>query len=62
MSHQFSSAHWRQQAEEARVRAERMADEELRASMLEIASNYEKMAAFAEKLESWPRKPPQISN
>jgi hypothetical protein len=39
--------HWRQRAEEARVQAEQMSDEQTRQTMLKIADDYEKLAVRA---------------
>jgi hypothetical protein len=41
--------YWRGRAEEARTLAEEMNSAETRRMMLEIADNYEKIAAIAEK-------------
>jgi hypothetical protein len=44
--------HWRLRAEEARVLAEEMRDEDAKRSMLHIASEYEKMADRADEREA----------
>ncbi len=41
--------HWRKRAEEMRVLAEQMADEQSRITMLRIASDYERLATRAEQ-------------
>ena len=41
--------HWRNRAEEARIRAEQMRDSEPRRMMLEIATEYERLAKKAEQ-------------
>jgi hypothetical protein len=50
----MSAAHWRDRAEEARTRAAEMRDADCRRMMLEIASNYDQLAGYAEKLELDP--------
>jgi hypothetical protein len=52
----FTAAHWRDRAEEARVLALALSDEKARQDMLEVASHYEKLAAFTEKLQRHRRK------
>jgi hypothetical protein len=46
-----TSAHWRDRAEDARVHAAEMLDPDSRRMMLVVASNYDKLAAYTEKLE-----------
>jgi hypothetical protein len=41
--------HWRDRAEEARIRAEQMRDPDARAKMLGIAASYERIAERAEE-------------
>lgn len=41
--------HWRDRAEEARLRAEQLGDPEARRMMLEIAAGYERIAERAEQ-------------
>jgi hypothetical protein len=48
MPARLGAKHWRERAQEARVIAEQMADEEARHSMLRIANDYEKIADRAE--------------
>jgi hypothetical protein len=56
MSLSFTSTmYWRERAEEARAKAERMADSDARATMLSTASNYEIMAERTEMLERLSR-------
>ena len=43
-----SPEHWRDRAEEARVLAEKMRDQQAKAAMLAIADSYEKIAKRAE--------------
>jgi hypothetical protein len=40
--------HWRKRAEEARTMAQQIEDPDAKRGMLEIAANYEKIAALAE--------------
>lgn len=51
MAQHFTAAHWHERAEEARTLAAEMADEKSRQGMLEVAGNYDKLAAYAEKME-----------
>jgi len=43
------AAHWRDRAEEARVRAEQFSDPQARRMMLDIAAEYERLAERAER-------------
>jgi hypothetical protein len=52
----LGATHWRERAKEALALAEQMGDPESRATMLEIARDYEKLAARAEQREQG--KPP----
>jgi hypothetical protein len=51
----FTSSYWRHRAEEARNIADPMANNDLRKSMLAVASHYDKLAEFTEKLERSPK-------
>ncbi len=53
----FTVAHWRNRADEARAVAAALTDEKARRDMLAIASQYEKLAAFTEKLEGYGAEP-----
>jgi hypothetical protein len=44
----FEAKHWRERAEEARVHANEMRDEEARQAMLAVAQAYDKLAERAE--------------
>jgi hypothetical protein len=57
MAMNFTAAHWRDRAEEARAVAMALTDEKARQDMLAVASQYEKLAAFTEKLQDRGRKP-----
>ena len=48
MPEKLGAGHWRARAKEARELAKQMADEEAKAAMLEIAADYEKVAARAD--------------
>jgi len=47
-----SAAYWRDKAEESRAHAAGMKHGPPRETMLRIAADYEKMAAFAERIEA----------
>jgi hypothetical protein len=47
----LGAAHWRERAKEALLLADQMSDPASRATMLEIARDYEKLAARAEARE-----------
>jgi len=49
---QYTAAHWRQRAEEARARAEDMHDATAKATMSKVAEMYDRMAARAERREA----------
>jgi hypothetical protein len=53
----LGAAHWRERAKEALLLADQVGDPESRATMLEIARDYEKLAARAEEREK--RQPPK---
>jgi hypothetical protein len=57
MPQALGPAHWRERAREARALAEQMSDEESRATMLEIAGDYDKLAQRAEGRQK-PESPP----
>jgi hypothetical protein len=57
MPQALGPAHWQERAREARVLAEQMSDEESRATMLEIARDYDKLAQRAEARQK-PEPPP----
>jgi hypothetical protein len=46
MPEQHTSAYWRDRAEEARAHAAEMLDPDSLRMMLEVASNYDKLAAY----------------
>jgi len=49
-----TAENWRQRAQQTRADAERESDPEIKAAMLEIATNYEQLAELAEKLDGSP--------
>ena len=53
----FTSAYWRERAEEARTKAEVMVDPSAKAAMQLAADNYETMASRTELLERLSQAP-----
>ena len=51
---------WRDRAEEARIQAEQMSDDDTRRMMLVVAAGYERMAERAETRLQDTNKPDQI--
>jgi hypothetical protein len=47
----FTSAYWRHRAEEARKIGDQMTNNDPRKSMLQVASQYERLAEFTEKMK-----------
>jgi hypothetical protein len=56
----LSPEYWRERAEEARAQASQMRDPSARRTLLEIAENYEQLAAQAESIRK-TRSPPMKS-
>lgn len=52
-------ARWRDRAEEARIQAEQMSDDDTKRMMLRVAEGYERMAHRAERRIAEGRTPPE---
>jgi hypothetical protein len=50
MPAKLGTEYWRERAEEARAQAEQVADPTAKRTLLDIAENYEQLAAQAERL------------
>ena len=56
MAVQFTAAHWRDRAEEARALAMALSDDNARQDLLKVAGQYDRLAAFTEKRLDCRRK------